>query len=809
MDSTITSGRRSRWSFDTLGVWALSLSLGLAAVAFIPAASIPFLATKVAVLVLAALIALAFFILARLTRGSIVVPPLLLVGSFWLVPIAYALSTLFTGSRFAASFYGTQLEPDTLGFMVIMAGIATLAAFMLRRPGQYATFLRVSIAALGVVLLAQIGFVIAAQFSSSIAASSNLVGSFSDLGMLAGLGVILALLATRFLSLSKRLSLALYIGGAVALFMLALTNMVTIWVLVGLVALGLFIEAILGRRSVEEDVDLIGIETMAGEVVVIEEETVQQRPMGTPLVVLAIALFFIVGGSTLGPALTTSLHANVLDVRPSTQSTFAVGRSVYAHSALFGSGPGSFARDWNQYRDRSINDTVFWNIGFTSGIGFIPTSFVTTGLVGALAWIVFLGLFFFVGLRALLLRTPEDAFIRFASMASFVAAAYVFILALLAVPGPIVLATGFLFAGIFASTLRYARGGNEWGVAFSRSPRIGFAIVFMLTLVLLASVLAAYGVVERYLGSVAYVQAGNALSAGNLTVAESKMQQAILFAPSDQAYRLAASIGVARMNQVAGDTTLAADAARTAFQAALSEAVTNAVAATQFAPLDAQNWTVLGDVYATVVPLKIDSAYENAKAAYDKAIALAPTDPTLLYAEAQLAIAHKDNAGAEAALTSAIALKHDYTQAIFLLSQLEVQEGKAKEALQAAEAAAYFAPNDPAVLFQVGILRSATGDNDGAIAALSQAVKLAPQYANAHFFLAVAYATKADYTNALTEIQAVAALSPENATAVAADITALQAGKNPFPATKLGLPNAPVSDGTPSANKAAAPAAGE
>ena len=87
---------------------------------------------------------------------------------------------------------------------------------------------------------------------------------------------------------------------------------------------------------------------------------------------------------------------------------------------------------------------------------------------------------------------------------------------------------------------------------------------------------------------------------------------------------------------------------------------------------------------------------------------------------------NKDNKAAEAFLTQAIQLKQDYTQAIFLLSQLEVADGNAKDALAAAESAAYFAPNDPAVLFQVGILRAGTGDTAGAIAALNGLLGLEP-----------------------------------------------------------------------------------
>ncbi len=312
-----------------------------------------------------------------------------------------------------------------------------------------------------------------------------------------------------------------------------------------------------------------------------------------------------------------------------------------------------------------------------------------------------------------------------------------------------------------------------------------------LTLLLLAAVVAAYVVVERYLGSVAYAEATQEFSAGNVGGATSSINRSLLFAPSDRAYQLAAASSIAQMQQIANDSTLSPSQAQQQFQAALSTGIQAATLATQLSPNNYRNWVALGNVYQTVVPLKIAGSYENAKAAYEKAIALNPTNPSLPYALAQLEIAHGSGADAEKDLTTAISLKHDYTAAILLLSQLQVQEGKAQDALQAAEAAAYFAPNDPNVLFQVGILRLGTGNADGAIQALASAVEQNAQYANARYFLAVAYSTKGDYANALGQLNAIAALSADNAKAVEPDIATLKAGKNPFPASRqgqLGIP---------------------
>ncbi|MDB4992145.1 MAG: Tfp pilus assembly protein PilF [Parcubacteria group bacterium] len=785
-----------RVTFDTLAVWALVLTGAVAALAFIPSATIPFIYSKVSIVAIGGIIALALYILARLTRGNIIVPPAALLGAFWLVPAAYLLSTLFSGGGFRAGLLGTELETDTLGFMILLAAFASIVALTFRRSAQYRIFFKVASIVYAIILAAQVVFLILGHVASAkFSPTANVVGTFSDLGMLAGLGVTISLLAIRFLPLQTRTKRFVWITGAMSLIVLALVNSAFIWALVALTALGLFIEAIMRRAPMAADEDFDGVSEVSLDAEPLHGP--ETKNLAGPLVVLVVSLFFIIGGGTIGASLVNALGTNYLDVRPSVQSTFAVGSHTYASAPIFGSGPGTFGSQWLTFRDRSLNDTVFWNVDFTSGIGVIPTSAITTGIVGLLAWLAFLSLFFYIGIRALLFRAPEEAYARFVSIASFVGASYIFVLALGTNPGPVVLLAGFFLAGLFVSSLRYGGSRREWGIIFSRNPRVGFVIVFGLTLLLLASVVAAYVVVERYLGSVAYAQAVQDLNAGNLEKGSADINRSLLFAPSDRAYQLAAAASISQMQTIANNTKLTPSQAQQQFQAALSTGIQAATLATQIAPNNYRNWVVLGNVYQAVVPLKIQGAYDNAKAAYTKAIALNPTNPTLPFALAQLEIAQGNGPAAETDLTNAIGLKRDYTQATLLLSQLQVQEGKAKDALQAAEAALYFAPNDQNVLFQVGILRLGTGNTDGAIQALTAAVQQNTQYANARFFLAVAFATKGQFAQALDQLNAISNLSADNAKAVAADIATLKAGKNPFPPARqgqLGIPQTTVSD---------------
>src|SRR3989344_8548784 len=128
--TTITN----RQSFDTMSIWALFATIILSLFIFIPSTAIPFPTTKSFLLAAGAIITLALYILARLGRGNVIFPASPLVGLLWLPVLAYALSAAFSGISFANAFWGTALEPDTLGFLVIAAVLGTLATLVLRRP---------------------------------------------------------------------------------------------------------------------------------------------------------------------------------------------------------------------------------------------------------------------------------------------------------------------------------------------------------------------------------------------------------------------------------------------------------------------------------------------------------------------------------------------------------------------------------------------------------------------------------------------------------------------------------------------------
>ena len=340
----------------------------------------------------------------------------------------------------------------------------------------------------------------------------------------------------------------------------------------------------------------------------------------------------------------------------------------------------------------------------------------------------------------------------------------------------------------------------------ARAPRLGFVIVFGLTLLLLGTVAAAYGIVERYVAVSLFARANAAYAAGNLDRAETLAGSSLSFAPIPQAYVLQAVVANAKLANLLASSPPPENAQQT-FQQTLSSGISAALSATKLAPGNYQAWVALGNLYGAAVPVGVTGAYDSAKGAFDKAIALNPTNPQLYYVLAQLDIANKDAEAAKKDLEQAITLKGDYTAAIFLLSQVLVAEGDVKDALTAAEAAAYFTPNDPNILFQVGVLRAAAGNLAGSAEALAAAVEANPSFANARYFYAAVLAQNKQYEEAKAQLEAIAALSEQNAGAVAPAIAALAEGKNPFPPNLLTVseppPTAPAQSTNPAPTTAA------
>jgi tetratricopeptide (TPR) repeat protein len=753
---------------DQLGVWAVIALTALLPVFVIPSVSFPFQFGKLLLLVVGVVLATVLTLLARLQQGTMEIPKSYILGAIWLVPIGYILSGLFSGASLLDSLVGVNADPDGIIPMVAFAMLATLAATLFSSHKRVLSLYLAVLGAFGVVLLYQLIRLFAPvdsflSFGFLSGPTANIVGKWYDFGIFAGLVGILALLALETLRLpkvSKRIFWGALIASLVALFVV---NFTLLWVILGIVAFAFFMASVLRTTVAARH----GAE---GE---------SRRKIS----ILALCIVILSGFATLAVQpinnmLTDVFQIQYLEVRPSWAATTEVGRGVLASQPFFGSGPGTFDQGWLKFKDATVNLTPFWGVDFTSGFGFVPTSFITTGILGGLLWIVFFGTLLGLGIWALLRESQRDHMSHYVMTSSFLGAVYLFFLTLVYVPNVVLLAFAFLLAGVFIAALRAQGTIQAFKISFLNNMRVGFAVVSGITLGLLVTVAVGYVAVASYAASLLLQSGIVAASKGQVDQAETFATNSIQIRGTSDAHILLANIELARMREVAARTEGSPEEIRAEFEQALAGAVTQATRATQIDPNNARAWSVLSGVYQSVVPLKIQGAYEAAKEKLDVAIRLAPSTPELYLAAAQLEFANGNIPAAQAAVEKALTVKENYIDAIFLSAQLALNGNNVRGAIDSVKAAQRFQPTNAVIAFELGLLYYGVGSWNDAIGEFTRAVELAPDYANARYYLALSLNSVGRTEEAVAAMEMVSQANPDNQ-GVKDILANMKAGKQP------------------------------
>ena len=128
-------------------------------------------------------------------------------------------------------------------------------------------------------------------------------------------------------------------------------------------------------------------------------------------------------------------------------------------------------------------------------------------------------------------------------------------------------------------------------------------------------------------------------------------------------------------------------------------------------------------------------------------------------------------------ISQSLELKSNYTEAIFLLSQIQADEGNIEQAIESTDIAAILEPSNIGVFFQLGVLKYQNEDFVGALRAFERAVELNDFYSNARYFKGLSHDQLGQTELALIEFERVLELNPANQEVV--DIIAnLKAGRS-------------------------------
>ncbi len=763
-------------SLRTYAEYLLVIVFGLLPILFIPSGVAPFEYTKIFIAGTAVLAAMIFYSLAALRGGGISVGFSPVVLSVWGIAGVALLSALFSGD-FSDAFVGDILTTHTTAFLALLALIVSAWTLIApQKPAVMRLYMLLAASTVILVVYHSVRMFLGPEvlsFGVFTGTMSTPVGSWNDLALFLGLSVILSLISLDHLPLTKHGKGLFVVVVLLALFMLGVINFFTVWIVLGCASLAFVVYALSKDRLPQNQPSLV------------PQRSVNMVSLVVSLIVFLTSAVFVIGGSALGGAISGYTGMSYVEVRPSLEATADVARQVYGEQALLGVGPNKFTDAWRLYKDSSINGTVFWNTDFLAGSGYVPTFFVTTGVLGGLAWIVFIGFFLWSGLRMVFDGSERDRLWYFVGVSSFVAGLYIWGMSLVYVPGAVMLLIAALCTGVMIVAEKALRREEPRTFTFTTNRRTGFVFTLAVVVVIIGSVTVLYGAGKHYASVYTYSEAVSALGGGDTDAYLRGLNTAYTLYPSDVYLRRQAELELSRINELLALPS-PTDTERVAFEQSIVNGINLADRARQEDRLEADNWTVLGTMYSALMGANIDGVYDKAKESLDEATRLHPTNPLAHLNQAVLEGRAGKNDTARTYALESVNLKPNFIDGYYYLSQLDILTGNVEGAVQSTLSTIMLDPNNPARHYQLGVLEISRKNYDAAITAFERAVTLDENFSNARYFLARAYGEMNRESDALRELERVLQLNPGNEVVMSL-IQTLQAGGSIREATPQGL----------------------
>lgn len=758
---------------DVISFW-IGLSLAfLLPVFFLPIGTLSIFFSKNFLLSIAVLVMALLWLVARLKEGAFSVPRTWLFVAGAAIPAVFFIAS-FLSPALRASFIGIGSEIGTFFSLTILFFLLFFSSLFFQSKKRILLLYTALVASFLVVALFQIAHLFGNSAVTSFgffnSPTSNLLGRWNELSIFFGMAIVWALLSLEMFSSYARFRWFLYFLLAVALFFVCVVNFTLVWMVLGFFALVIFVYTF----SLKKDSVRMGAENRKIISII-------------SLLLLALSIFALLGGSSIiGDVVSSKLHIENFEARPTFGTTFELFKQTMSNKPMFGEGPNRFVSQWLLSKPDGINASPFWNVDFNFGISTIATFAVTSGIAGLLAWAVFLASILFVGFRTTF-SFADDALSHYLVVSSFLLSLYLWIFMIIYVPSNALVGLTFLMTGAWIGILTSLGVYKQFRLSFSKNPQRNFISVLVLLVLIIGAITGGYVAWQKFYAAILFEKSSVLFAAGDIPSASAAMTRAAALGDHAVYYRSLADLHIAELSAIVEKKNISVDEARSQFQTTLGVAIDSARQAVAYDSTDYLNFVSLARMYESVVPLGISGAYENSKRAYEEALKYNPKNPTLELDMARLALAHGDHTEARAHIARALALKNNYTDAIFLLSQIEANEGKIADAIASAEIASLISPNDTGLFFHLGLLRYTNKDYKGAISALERAVLLQSNYANAKYFLGLSYAQVGKTNDAIAQFADIAKLNPENGD-VKRILANLRTGKSPLASDEVGAP---------------------
>ncbi len=737
--------------FNKLSFVTLLATLFLSLFFFIPYVPVTLEASKGFLLSVGTTLSVFFWLIARLGEGKFRIPKDRLILYAGIIPLVFLVSSFFSSSLYI-SLFGSGFEMGTFGSMLILYVIFFLSSMYFQSEERLwyffkALFLGALILSVFELLNMFIGF---GRFFPGLLqgiSSGNLVGSWNNFALLFGLILLLCLFSIEFLKVTRIYLILEYFLLVSAIFFLVIINIPLVWLLVGIFSIIIFVYSVSIQHA--------GIHIVHGG-------GDKKRFPFVSLIVVFLCLSFMIGSNSLGGLISRYVNLSSPEVRPSIVTTGEIALKSFKHNPLFGTGPNTFGLDWSLWQPKEITQTIFWNSDFTSGYSTLSTFVVTTGVIGLLSWLLFLAVFVMRGVQSMRVAL-KDPLSNYFIMTTFMISLYSWITFIIYTPNIIMLMLAFSSSGILIGILVYKDVVKVKEYSFLDDPRNSFFAILSLMVLMIATLSVTYLYVEKFT-SVIYFSKG--LNASNtiesLAASEKMLVNAISLDKNDVYYRTLSQVYIAEIGVLVNDEKISKDVLKTNLQQLINYAQNAATLAVSQNPKQYLNYVNLANVYASLVPLGVENSFESAMSSYAKAQELAPNNPSIILAKAQLEIINKNNDEARKLISQALELKLNYSDATILLAQIESNEGNIPAAIKQLERSVQLNPNDSTIYFRLGLLRYNNSSYAEAVGAFEQAVIIDTNYLNARYYLGLSYQKVGRTGEALIQYKILSKILPDN-----------------------------------------------
>jgi len=659
---------------DRISFWSLFFIITLLPIFFLPFTKIPVEISKGFLLVIGLSISIVFWAMARFFDGKIIFPRSWILLSGLGVILTYLLSTIFS-STFSFSLFGTMFDVSSFYFILSAFLLLFISSIIFKDSKKSRIiFFGVVFSSILAIIFQVFHMIFPKILSFGVlnGITDSLVGSFNSFGILAGLVIIISIFIFTFFSFSKMMKYIFAFVILLSIFMMALVNFSFSWVILGVFALFIFVYRISFSRGLNSE----GKKKIVFSFI--------------PFLIVIVSLLFFVGGNSIGGFLPNHLGISNVEVSPSFSSTMSVAKSALIKDPIFGSGPNTFSGMWDLYKPNMINSTNFWDTSFETGLGLLISFMVTTGSLGILSWILFLGLILFIGFKALFSFSRKNSN-NIEIILFFFLSLYLFISSFFYSPSPVIILWAFAFLGIFIGLSSKEKEKGEITFEFLNDPRKSFFVIILLIIIILVSITACFKYMERF-ASIPYFQ--KTLSSNSIETAESNINRAVSLYSNDLYLRTYTQVYLLKFNSLVAKGSSLTDIEKADIKTSFDQVIKSAELATQYNKTNYLNFKSLGLAYESIASSVGQDAYDKAIEAYKKASELNPLNPGLKLAVARTYFVSGNVAEAKNYANQSLALKGNYIDALIVISQIFKSEGNTKDALAYGRAALSLAPQD-------------------------------------------------------------------------------------------------------------------